>query len=368
MKRSNKIAFGTCWCALISFSLMGLPALADEYPSFDFSGNIMVDYDKFDNIFIENSHESSEEGGSELEIRRLRLGVESDFNNDWSAKFKIDVKDGVEVKDAYLKYSGWEFADFTVGKQKEPFGLERLMSSKNLLMIERTMINGSISPARNYGVKASGSQSSLNWQLGYFQKDNDEHSQAITGRVTWTPWQEDKNFVHIGSAFSERNLNGLEFRVNQRLEIHSADSLIEGATFNADSASLNSLEFIWQYKGLTNMAEWQQTKVTADDGSDYQYDGGYYQIGYLFSGKNRKYKNGILGGVNTKNDWEVTMRYSQLTLHEENSEAKTFSMGLNYYYNKNLKFMADFVNANYVDEGIDLGSGNGAALRVQYKF
>jgi phosphate-selective porin len=132
--------------------------------------------------------------------------------------------------------------------------------------------------------------------------------------------------------------------------------------------SKTGMEFVWQYKGLVNMAEWQQSNVTATDGSEYQYDGGYYQVSYLFSGKNRKYKNGILGGVKTKNDWEVAMRYSQLKLHEENSQAKVWSFGVNYLLNKDTKFMVNYINADYMEEGTDLGSGNAVSLRALYRF
>jgi phosphate-selective porin OprO/OprP len=117
-----------------------------------------------------------------------------------------------------------------------------------------------------------------------------------------------------------------------------------------------------------NIAEWQQAKVTSLDGNQYQYDGGYYQMSYLFSGKNRKYKNGILSSVNTQNDWELSLRYSQLKLHEENSQANVLSLGVNYFLNKDVKFMADYRNAKYIEEGADLGSGNALSLRVRYNF
>ena len=350
----------------LSIIVMSLTCLADEYPTLKFSGNIMLDYDHFDENFLETPEDN--ESDSELEIRRLRLSLESDFHPDWSAKLSLDGNEGSEVKDVYVKYHGWAMADFTIGKQKEPFGLERLMSSKNLLMIERSMINSAISPGRSYGIKAAGGQNSVNWQLGYFQDDNAAKSNAITGRLTWTPWLNNKNFVHVGASFSERSLHGDDFRINQTMEVNGADSLIEGATFNADSASLTGVELLWQQNGFVSMAEWQQSKVKADDGNESLYEGGYLQLSYLFSGKNRQNENGILKGVKTKNDWEITTRYSQLKLDQENSEAKIFSAGVNYYFNKDCKLMADYINAEYVDDGDSSGSGNAISLRAQYRF
>ncbi|WP_157964801.1 porin [Algibacillus agarilyticus] len=52
----------------------------------------------------------------------------------------------------------------------------------------------------------------------------------------------------------------------------------------------------------------------------------------------------------------------------ENSQAKSVSLGLNYYLDKNLKLMAIYIKGEYVDEGVNLGSGNAFSLRVQYRF
>ena len=348
----------------LALSITSLFSMANDDSSVEFSGTIMLDYDNFDALFIE----TADEAGSNTEIRHLRLGVDSDFASNWRAKLSVDVKDGVDIKDAYLNYYGWQAFELTIGKQKEPFGLENQMSSKNSWLIERAMISNVIAPDRSIGIKASGEIDTVSWQLGYFQDDNSEKSTSITGRLTWAPWLDDNNLVHVGTSFSERNLRGDDFRINQDLEVNTADSLIEGVKFNADSASLKGLELLWQYRGLSNMAEWQQTNVQANDGTEYVYQGGYYQMSYLLSGKNRKYKNGELGGLKTKNDWEVSLRYSQLYLQAENSEAQVFSVGLNYYFDKDLKIMANYLNAEYVEQGINLGSGNALSIRAQYQF
>jgi phosphate-selective porin OprO/OprP len=338
--------------------------MSKDFPTLTYSGSVRADYNYFDGFFLE----ASDEADDTFDLNRVRLSIESDFNSDWSAKFKFDVQDGLEIKDTYIKYDAWVWANIFVGKQKEPFGLEKLMSSKNLSFIERSMTSSAISPGRSYGINIAGEQDTVNWQLGYFQEDNTQKSNAVTGRLTWAPWYENKNLVHLGTAFSQRSLHGETFRINETLEVGSSDSLIEGTKIEADSMSQSGIEFMWQYKGLVNIAEWQQAKVIAIDGSEYQYDGGYYQMSYLFSGKNRKYKNGILGSVKTQNDWEVSLRYSQLKLHEENSQANVLSLGINYFLNKDVKLMADYRNANYVDEGSDLGSGNALSLRVLYNF
>lgn len=185
-------------------SFISLASIADDYPTFKFSGNIMLDYDRFDANFLE----AADEGDSNVELRRLRLDFESDISQNWRAKLSVEAKEGGEVKNAYVKYTGWEIADFTLGKQKEPFGLEHLISSKKLSIIERSMSSNVIAPGRSYGIKAAGNQGLVNWHVGYFQNDNSEKGNAVTGKVTWAPWFEDKNLVHLGASFSERSLHG----------------------------------------------------------------------------------------------------------------------------------------------------------------
>ncbi len=357
-----KITFTKLVCVFSLLPCLGVQA--EEYPTLDFSGSIFLDYDSFDGLFLERE----DEGDDKFELRRLRFGVESDLTPDWLVKLKFDADDSVEINDAYIRYTGFDFANITLGKQKEPFGLERLMSTGSLPLIERSMMSRAISPSRSLGINLSGNQGPVNWQIGYFQDDNAEKGNAVTGRLTWTPWQQGKNLVHLGAAFSERSLHGETFRINEKMEVNTADSLIEGIEIDADSLSQTGMEFLWQHNGLVNMAEWQQSKVTALDGSDYEYEGGYYQVSYLFSGKNRKYKNGTLGSVKTKNDWEATLRYSQLKLLEENTDTKIMSVGLNYILNKDLKFMANYINTDYVENGTDLGSGDAVSLRVSYRF
>lgn len=335
-----------------------------KLPTLKFNASVMLDYDTFDQEFLENADHGDNHG----EIRRARLGLFSQLSQNWSAKFKVDVSDDVEIKDAYIAFTGWDWADITIGKQKEPFGLEKQMSSRNLLMIERSMMSEAIAPGRTNGAKLSGEYNNVNWQLGYFQDDNGENSNAVTGRITWAPLHTKKNLVHLGLSASERSLHDDEFRINETMEVHTADSNVEGKKLTADNASLLGAEFIWKHKALTTMAEWQMTDVENDKGNEYRYEGGYAQISYLLTGGKRKYTNGILGGVNANNDWEATMRYSQLSLEEENDKAQTFSLGLNYLFNKDFKVMANYIHAKQEDDGENLDSANALSLRVQYRF
>jgi phosphate-selective porin OprO/OprP len=327
------------------------------------SGEIMLDHDSFDAGFMEDSESSQKLS----EIRRARLGFKTDLMDDWKAKLKIDFSDdNAEIKDAYIKYKGWEWADITIGKQKEGFGLERLTSSSNTLMIERSLVTSALAPGRSLGINLSGDEDIFNWQLGYFQPEENENTSAITGRVAWLPWREENKLLHIGVAFSERDLDGTEYRINEKMEVHTADSLIEGNNILANKESLQGIELLWQHSGITALAEWQQSTVTDTSNAEYDYQGGFLQVSYQLSGANRQYKKGVLGSANSSG-WELTSRYSQFELIEEAHEVEAYSIGLNYTVNKNLKFMANYINAEQFYDDKEL-TDNAIALRVQYTF
>ena len=348
-----------------SLFVMGLTH-AKEYPEFSLGGKLMLDYDHFDSEFLENP--AMPYHTDAFEIRRFRLSIKSTLNKNWRAELSLDASDGSEIKDAFIKYNGWKNTDITIGRQREPFGLERLMGSKNLSLIERSIVSNAIAPGRAYGVLTSGDKHNVNWQFGYFQAFNTQRSDAWTGRVAWEIWDNDSSTLHVGTSLSKRNLDADEFRINERLEVNTADSLIEGTRIDAKKALLKGVEMMWQFGGFSTIAEWQHATVRSTESAEFEYEGGYVQLSYLFSGLNRKYKNGILKGTNSNSDWETTLRYSTFSLDRENNDAQIISAGINYYLNKNWKFMANVINTQYGETAADNVSGNAISFRAQYVF
>ena len=129
--------------ALIFF-LLSNSALAEinipNVSELEMTGRINIDSDYFDGLFREGSNNSIMKG----QLRRARFAINADMFNEWSAKLQLAInenKKSLIVKDFYLVYEGWNFADVKMGKFKEPFGLERITSSKNTVFIERSLMS-----------------------------------------------------------------------------------------------------------------------------------------------------------------------------------------------------------------------------------
>lgn len=335
-------------------------------------GYLMVDHDSFDSAFLENGGNSPTDSQYGTDIRRARLSIKTTFKDACKAKFQVDVSSGdIKIKDAYLQYKGWPWAKITVGKQKEPFGLEKLTSSRNLLMIERSLVTEALTPGRSVGISAVGNIDSIQWQVGYFKPDESETSSAFTGRVVWLPWQQKQNVLHLGLAFSERDYSSTdsnsEFRINEVMEVYASDSLVEGKKLTAHDVSLRGVEFLWMKNRYTMMGEWQQATVVDTNKGSFDYQGGYVQMSYQLFGGHRKYHDGELGST-SKKGWELTSRYSQFSLNEEDKEVESAAIGVNYTLNKNTKMMANYIHSRYLKNSAKIAAGNAISLRLQYAF
>jgi len=100
-------------------------------------GRVQVQYTQVD--------VDGEETIDDLFFRRLRFYIAGTVTENWYGKLQFDFgksidDDEVSVKDAYIRYTGWEKLQLTVGNQKPPFSREFLTSSKKLQQVERTSV------------------------------------------------------------------------------------------------------------------------------------------------------------------------------------------------------------------------------------
>jgi phosphate-selective porin OprO/OprP len=345
-------------------SMMPLSLMTLAKDDVKMSGYVMIDYDNFDSSFVERGDQDN----SQADIRRARLALKSELAPNWKSKLQLDFSgDQAQLKDAYIRYKGWDWANITIGKQKEPFGLENQISSRNLAMIERSIVSEAFSPGRSLGVQLTGDVEQVNWQLGVFQPDNSGENTAITGRITWRAFQDNDQYFHVGASFSQRDYSDYDFRVNETLEVNFADSLFEGDKLILNKASLHGVEAIWSVGGFAATAEWQQAQLTDQSLISHDYQGGYVQLSYFLSGVGREYDQGVLDQP-LKTGWELTSRYSQFDMQRENKQAKIYSVGVNYHVNPQIKLMADVIKAQqYVDNQL-ADDGKAVSLRVQYSF
>ena len=389
----------------------GLKLKSDNGNSFEFGGRILVDYDFFDDVFTSNG-----ESQSKGEFRRTRLTASGSVKKDWKYKFTVNIDDQDETADvntAYIEYAGFKPVSIRVGKFKEPFSLERLTSSKWISAIERSMLQDFLPGAGQPdfgGVQLSGYHKEMNnsnWAIGVFddgaQDGDGEDNYAVTGRVAMSPHFADGSFLHLGAAYSVREIEG-SMVYDSRFGVHTGNK-VSFAKATVDDVVQLGFEAAYVRGSFSVQAEY--TDVSADGDTvqvdsadcardisnnnpsetvrrcdDIDFDGYYLQGSWVLTGEQRSYKSkgayfdkvkpkGAMGA------WELVARYENIEVEDDNDGknkgAEKWILGVNWYLNKNVKFMLNYIDADvdkelFMDEKKSNDDGNAWSLRAQYAF
>jgi len=332
-------------------------------------------------VVLDNQQWLSQDGNSELqvgdlksfeggEIRGLRVGAAGtlNFKNPWiytiagatntfDKGFETENLDSFTLFDYRLDVPLSDKINLSVGKQKEPISMERIMSMIQLPMQERTSVSDALMPSRNVGVVISGTalDQRMSWAGGVFNDWFDtgdsfsDGANQIVGRVTWLPFisEDESNLLHLGFGVRHTDANeGLRYSTEP--EFNKAplyvDASDDGATFAADSAMLYQLEASWRKGPYWFAAEYVSNDVDAPALGDPHFSGYHLTASWILSGEMRTYNRraGILGPVpvaKTVNQsgwgaWEVGVRWSDIDLTDgliDGGEMDILSLGLSWW-------------------------------------
>lgn len=302
---------------------------SDDNYSIKLGGRLMWDYN-----YAELNGEADED---DFSIRRARLYLSGNVN-DWSYKlqFNIGNGNGGTPEDLYIRYNGWgKQAVVTVGKQKEPFGLEFLESSNHISYLERSAIIEAYAPQRQEGILFSGQRGDITYALGVFEDDSVGDGAAVTGRVTYNPIRTSEQVLHLGLAHSNR----------------------------AADVDMTGVELAYA-QGPYHV----QTEFMSSDNQGVSSDGLYVQAGWIITGETRPYKNGVFKKIKSGNSsgaWEVVVRYEDGEGNYSDQElgttdATSYGIGVNYYANQFIR-----VGATFTEAEDNLNDNDGSEFRVR---
>jgi len=338
---------------------------------------------------------SLEEGG---EVRAFRLGAVGTINfpkpwvytvfgatNAFDKGFEVERQDSFVMFDYRLDIPVFEKMFVSVGKQKEPISMERIMSMVQLPMQERSSVSDALLPSRNFGVVLSGNalNQNMSWAGGIFNNfiDSEESigstATQLIGRVTWLPYisQDESNLVHLGIGVRHSNgKQGVQYLTEP--EFNKSPVFVNTGLLDTDDISQLNLEATWRKGPYWLAAEYVSSDVDSPTFGDRSFDGYHITGSWIISGEMRAYnkKSGILGGVPVSKSvyqdgwgaWEVSMRYSTLDLTDglvDGGEMDIWSLGLNWWLSPIFN-----VNMNYRyienDQGGFSGESSGFTTRV----
>jgi phosphate-selective porin OprO/OprP len=91
----------------------------------------------------------------QFELRRARIGFKGKFANDFKYEVVTNLPGTATLDIAYLDFAKYEKVQLRVGKFKQPFGLEELISSNNITMMERSYLDQTV-PGKKLGFQVMG--------------------------------------------------------------------------------------------------------------------------------------------------------------------------------------------------------------------
>ena len=388
----NITGFFSIYTALV-FGLLGtgLAVAESDHIEYEYGGSILYDVDDFDGVYnfdkdAEGIDKGQGEGDRVSELRRGQLYLKAAIGKDWSTKLQLgynEARGSTEVKDAYIRYKGWDFANITIGQDKEPFSMDLMTALKNSSAIEKSVASRAFSIGRNLGVNFSAANKDYSWSVGVYEVGEYDSvnvqesggNLAVTGRFTLSPINSDRQVLHFGGSFSTRDLESAEFEVESNAEVQTAMDVLDTRNFAADSIDQYGLESAWIKDRLALTGEAFYQDVKADLSTDSAVYSGYYLQGSLFlSDDSLRYKKGRFSKVKPTADsgaWQLVARRSYLDAedNQDGLEIRNTMLGVNYYYRKTIKLMLNYTRTQLTGYDVEaLDSGDAVSLRAQYRF
>jgi phosphate-selective porin OprO and OprP len=291
----------------------------------------------------------------QFELRRARLGVKGKFAKDFKYEVVGNLPGTATLDIAYVDFAKYDAFQIRAGKFKQPFGLEELISSNNITMMERTYLDQTV-PGKKIGIQVMGAPAKgLTYALSTFQNNDverDLHGDGYAsgaGRVTFNfaeSMGDKESVMHIGAAGMSSTYSVGPSTTSQTNSTADGTSSAGRATINSFRSAGRGLANIFRGQigggacgtasyacpvefgakvvqealGLEGifargpfkvMGEYSRGQYKAEHnmGSNVQYDTDtfYMEAGYFITGEKYadSYKNGVFGGFKPKNTFDL---------------------------------------------------------------
>jgi len=302
--------------------------------------------------------------GNGWALRRARLKVSGKLFRDWGYFTAVDFakKDKAGVRGMYLDYKGWKDYAIRFGQFQEPFSLEGMNSSNTITFMERGL------PyvfAPDYHLGVSLSHFGEWWQAssGVFgnsiqtKKDNIDNGWGVVGRVTFAPWRQDDRVLHVGASAEYRVPNTaktVRYRYRPESWVTNVRLIDTGKILNVNNTLKTAVELAFVNGSFSLQGEYVHDLVQRSNAPTLQLDGWYSYASWFLTGESRPYsvKKGsftAIDPISRYGAWELGLRFSSLDLTDKDilgGRQEDFTVGLNWYANSNIRFMANYVHVN----------------------
>ena len=336
---------------------------------------------------------SSFDGG---EIRALRFGLVGTLNFDqpwiytiflathaFDQGFDSDDNDQLTLFDFRLDIPFYKDTSLSIGKQKEPISMERLMALVDLPMQERGAVSDAMMPSRNIGLVLSGTgfDRRCSWAGGVFNPWLDqgnsisESPTQIIGRGTFLPLvsADESTLLHLGAGVRYSTARQ-DVHYRSTPEFNSSPEFVDSGSFSADNTVLYDLEAALRWGPLLVNGEYVINQIDAAEVS--RFDGFHITASYVLTGEMRPYnkRNGLFRPVPVSKPvtcggwgaWEVATRFSNVDLTDgaiDGGDMNIYSLGLNWELTTGTSLSINYRHI-VLDKDEESGHSDGLMMRV----
>jgi phosphate-selective porin OprO/OprP len=276
-------------------------------------------------------------------------------------------------------------ATLSVGKQKEPISMERIMGLVYEPFQERSAAADALLPARNTGLVLSGTAfgQRMSWAGGYFNDwlDGgdafDESANQLVGRLTWLAASsaDESNLLHLGGGIRYSDAKeGAAFATEP--EFNQGPAYVDTGPFDAENTLTWNFEASWRRGPFWLAGEYSRVDVDAPVLGDPSFDGYNVTASWALTGEMRGYqrKNGTLTPLPVARSvdnsgpgaWEIAARWSVLDANSgdiSGGKSDIFSLGLNWWLTPVFGVSANYRWITLVRDGLS-GESDGFNTRI----
>lgn len=332
-------------------------------------------------------------GGTEFRRARLTL---SGMALGWEYKMEQDFAAGNNLdglRDLYIA-KAFGLNKLTIGQFKPYRSMEELTSSNEILMMERpfasaTGLFGGRQFQQGVGMLRS---NNLNYSAGFsvfnLRSAPTARNEGLgwSGRATWAPVATGTQTLHLGAWASHENANQGSSNLSASASYagRRGPSLNVATTTGAsgDTVDAYGFELAGRYGAFFLQGEYVGARFDQPIGPTQDVETYYVQGSVMLNGGSKIYKpgTGVFGSPNmvlpptvsggqpvyTKGLWELTGRYDSIENQDiANREASTWTLGLNYYINSNMRVMFNYIQGDNEVNGDETAQ---YAIRTQLAF
>ena len=341
--------------------------------------------------FGDNTYQGEDNAiGDGVNIRRMRFAMKAIIWGHWGGEIDFDFgNNAVDIKDAYIKYmnNNWQIK---AGNFREPMSMSTMTTSRYITFMERSYAVEQ-APSRHMGIAYKTFSNHMFFEGGVFSSKiandliRDQNKSkgtnagwSVTARFAYAPIKKDKQVLHFGISGSYRTpkiqeigdpINSFRYGENAETEINRKKYIDTDWIEDCQTKIIVGTEFAYAIKNYRVQGEYLMTRIQRDvdevpEGEDLVKLGGFYLMGaWLINNADYYYNMGdaefsqIDFKDHNKGAFEVAVRYSymnantfkdgDLTPWLQGGSGETYTLGLSYYFNYNVKFMLNYAYVNH---------------------